>query len=43
MYTVYLIDDEKWALYDVQHTCPFAEYGFSAPGRRRIPLPPWTR
>ncbi len=32
MYTVYLIDDEKWALYDVKHTCPFAECGFSVVG-----------
>jgi two-component system response regulator YesN len=32
VYTVYLIDDEKWALYDVKHTCPFAAYGFSVVG-----------
>ena len=38
MYTVYLIDDEKWALYDVQHTCPFAEYGFSVAGAQTNPF-----
>ena len=38
MYTVYLIDDEKWALYDVQHTCPFEEYGFSVVGAQTDPF-----
>ena len=38
MYSVYLIDDEKWALYDVQHTCPFAEYGFSVAGAQTNPF-----
>lgn len=32
MYTVYLVDDEKWALYDVRHTCPFDEFGFEVIG-----------
>lgn len=38
VYTVYLIDDEKWALYDVQHTCPFADYGFSVAGAQTNPF-----
>lgn len=33
MNTVYLVDDEKWALYDVVHTCPFEKYGFELVGQ----------
>lgn len=32
LYSVYLIDDEKWSLFDVAHTCPFEEFGFKIVG-----------
>lgn len=38
MYTVYLIDDERWALYDLQHSCPFAAHGFAVVGAQTDPF-----
>ena len=33
MYSVYLVDDEKWSLCDVLYTFPFAQYGFEVVGQ----------
>lgn len=37
-YSVYLVDDEKWALYDLMHFCPFEKYGFKVIGDNTDPL-----